>query len=191
MFLSKKSGFTLMEMIIVIIIIAVLSAFAVPSYLLAVERMQMAEADMLMGNTSRSQERYKLRMGGRYARHWGQLDSAPPALYGPAGLGYTTYCSKDSEQPEDGNCVSKGFKIVLYSTEFGGRGEGVVAERVNSKNYGYKLARLYEDKDTVYCAAGDEHTENDQRACADFLGLDEYDPSGEEVIATIEALAEE
>ncbi len=190
MFQQKQKGFTIIEMMVVILIVAILSSFAVPSYFRALERMKLAEADMMMGNVFRAQQRFKLRTETRYARYWGQLDMAPAELHGPAGKGVASYCSKDDPQPEGGICVENGFKITLYGARTGQTNAGVVSERVNNNNYSYKVARLYNDKDAIFCAAGEEHTENDKLVCADFMGLDEYDPSGEAVIAAIEATAE-
>ena len=190
MFQQKQKGFTIIEMMIVVLIVAILSSFAVPSYMLALERMKLAEADMMMGNVFRSQQRYKLRTDTRYARYWGQLDMAPTELHGQVSKKINVYCSKDDPQPEGGNCVGNGFKITLYGATAGESNAGVVSERVNNGNYSYKVARLYNDKDAIFCAAGEEHAENDKRVCADFMGLDEYDPSGEAVIAAIEATAE-
>lgn len=185
-----KAGFTLLEVMVAVVIVGILSAFAVSSYTSILERMKLSEADRMMGDVFRAQQRYRVRTQTRYALYWGQLDMAPADLHGPAGRGVSVYCTKDQPQPKDGNCLEDGFKITLYGSSSKEDYAGIVSERVNNHSYSYKLARLYNDKDAIFCAAGEEHTENDKRVCADFMGLDEYDPSGEAVIAAIEATAE-
>ena len=186
-----KAGFTLLEVMVAVVIVGILSAFAVSSYTSILERMKLSEADRMMGDVFRAQQRYRVRTQTRYARYWGQLDMAPADLHGSAGRGVTVYCTKDQPQPKDGNCLEDGFKITLYGSSSKEDYAGIVSERVNNHSYSYKVARLYNDKDAIYCAAGEMYPEKDRLACADFMGVEEYDPSAEEVIASIEALAEE
>ena len=77
MFASKKgsqnSGFTLVELAVVVVIIGVLAAFAVPRFLASVERSKAAEAFNYLASIHSSQERYHARQG-TYAGDLSTLD---------------------------------------------------------------------------------------------------------------------
>ena len=77
MFASKKgrrnSGFTLVELAVVVVIIGVLAAFAVPRFLASVERSKAAEAFNYLASIHSSQERYHARQG-TYAADLTSLD---------------------------------------------------------------------------------------------------------------------
>ena len=77
MFASKKgsrnSGFTLVELAVVVVIIGVLAAFAVPRFLASVERSKAAEAFNYLASIHSSQERYHARQG-TYAQDLSTLD---------------------------------------------------------------------------------------------------------------------
>lgn len=77
MFASKKgsrnSGFTLVELAVVVVIIGVLAAFAVPRFLASVERSKAAEAFNYLASIHSSQERYHARQG-TYASDLSTLD---------------------------------------------------------------------------------------------------------------------
>lgn len=62
---SKQSGFTLVELMIVIVIVGVLAAIAVPIYTNNVKRAKMSEADAALG-TIRTQLRVYYAENGAY-----------------------------------------------------------------------------------------------------------------------------
>ena len=77
MFASSKrkvSGFTLVELAVVVVIIGVLAAFAVPRFLASVERSKAAEAFNYLATTHSAQERYHARQG-TYASTIDDLDT--------------------------------------------------------------------------------------------------------------------
>lgn len=170
---------------VVVIIVAILAAVAMPTYFRSIENARMAEAEMWLGNVLRAQGRYQVRRNGEYAPYWRSLDIAPAGMETEEYMQAASYCTKDNEQPTDGNCVKNGFKITLHGT--GSADSGVVAQRVNSPQYSYKLARFYGDNtQELFCVAGEENPDNDRDICAEFLGLDTYDPSGEYAVTRIE-----
>ena len=60
---SSNSGFSLVELTIVVIVLGVLSTFAVPRFLQAVERTKAAEAFAYLAEVSSSQARYNAQHG--------------------------------------------------------------------------------------------------------------------------------
>ena len=185
-YLYKSSfGFTLMEMMVVVLIVAILAAIGLPAYFRSIENARMAEAEMWLGNVLRAQERYQVRRSGEYAPYWRSLDITPVGMNEAEYMQSASYCTKDDVQPADGNCTGNGFKITLYGVN--SPDSGVVAQRVNSGKYSYKLARFYKDNaKELFCVPGEENPENDRDICAQFLGLDAYDPSGEYAVINIE-----
>src|SRR5829696_6236674 len=74
----NRAGFTLVELAVVIIIIGVLAAFAVPRFLDSVERSKAAEAFNYLAAVRAAQERYQVRQG-TYAVDLDDLDIQMPA----------------------------------------------------------------------------------------------------------------
>ena len=70
---TNKSGFTLVELAVVVVIIGVLAAFGVPRFMDAVERSKAAEAFGYLDAVRSGQERYHAREG-IYAAHLTDLD---------------------------------------------------------------------------------------------------------------------
>ena len=60
---NKRSGFTLVELAVVVVIIGVLAAFAVPRFLASVERSKAAEAFNYLSSIQAAQERFHARQG--------------------------------------------------------------------------------------------------------------------------------
>ena len=73
-----RKGFTLVELAVVIIIIGVLAAFAVPRFLDSVERSKAGEAFNYLAAIRSAQERYQIRQG-TYCDDVTKLDIQMPA----------------------------------------------------------------------------------------------------------------
>ena len=69
----KRQAFTLVELAVVVVIIGVLAAFAVPRFIASVERSKAAEAFNYLSATQSAQERYHARQG-TYASDMADLD---------------------------------------------------------------------------------------------------------------------
>lgn len=82
---NKSRGITLIELVIVIIIVGLLAAIAIPSYRSFVLRSHRAEAKTALMNLASAQERFYLQ-NNSYATN-AVLSTAPPA---GLGIGATT-----------------------------------------------------------------------------------------------------
>ncbi len=78
-FKKNEKGFTLVELAVVVVIIGVLAAFAVPKFLSSVERSKAAEAFNFLATVQTAQERYHARQG-MYADSLDKLDVQLPRL---------------------------------------------------------------------------------------------------------------
>jgi prepilin-type N-terminal cleavage/methylation domain-containing protein len=71
---TRNSGFTLVELAVVVVIIGVLAAFAVPRFLSSVERSKAAESFNYLATIHSAMERYQARQG-TYADDIAKLDT--------------------------------------------------------------------------------------------------------------------
>jgi type IV pilus assembly protein PilE len=114
---SKSSGFTLVELMITVVIIAILSSIAVPAYRSYVQRSRRSEATSALLRIQAAQEKFFLQNNAYSAN----LVGAPPAGLGmlnttdsgnydlvlaPAGAGYTATATATSTQADDAKCVT-------------------------------------------------------------------------------------
>jgi len=71
--MKRRKGFTLLELIIVVIVIGILASIALPRYIRVTERARSAEARQVLGILRGSQIRYNS-LSGRWAQALGDLD---------------------------------------------------------------------------------------------------------------------
>ncbi len=75
---TRRRGFTLVELAVVIVIIGVLAAFGVPRFLQSVEKSKASEAFNYLSAVQSAQERY-IAQNGKYATNVTDLDLNLPA----------------------------------------------------------------------------------------------------------------
>ncbi len=166
--IRSKKGFTLLEILVTVVIIAILAAIGGVTYGRFIERMRMGEAEKLLGFGVYAQDRQIIRRG-RYTKHWHYLDATPRGA--KPGSNYlsedgTIYYTKG----HTGADARNGFSVFFQQWE----GQWyVTAQRSGNETYTYTMVRPFTEK-KVYCLPAEGNI-SDQRICLDFMGLDEAD----------------
>ena len=178
--MKNNKGFTLVELLVVVLIIGILAAMAMPAYFKAVERARASEADTLICAVVNAQNRYKMKTG-KYARYWKSLDTAPQGIEDQSAK----YCTKG--EVSGNTCTGNGFLIELVGTAANtGNSSGVKATRVGSGQYSYILWKKYESTQHPLCDAGEGHQDN-LDFCVEYTGVEDEDDAS----TTLDLVADE
>lgn len=178
-----KQGFTLLELMVVVIIIAIISSIGFMAYGRFMERMRIAEADTIMGTAILSQERVLLKFQ-HYTPYWHQLDAAPISVRTPKehndfanGKQNTIYYTRGgmlSGTPNNGFAVS--FEKDATDRWF------VIARRVGTGEYTYHIVRPFDS--TKFFCIPDYDNEKDVAICMDYMGVESPDELAEDPMET-------
>ena len=84
MIVKELKGFTMIELLVVVLIIGILAAIALPQYQTAMEKARATEAIMLGKNIADAANTYKL-VTGQWPSSYDTLDIAIPGAYTTAG----------------------------------------------------------------------------------------------------------
>lgn len=163
--MKHKKGFTLMEFIFVVIIVAVLSTIAVQTYAKVRERAKMSDAANMMTMGANAQERYFLKRNA-YTNKWSYLDVGVENKEGLFKNEDTSevYYTNGTGPDNTGDGFAVDFEFDYYRRGF------VVAQRVGSETYTYKLVRPF-GQGQLYCIPVSEN-EEDVNFCMDYAGVD-------------------
>ena len=122
---NHKLGFTLLELLVVVLIIGILAAIALPKYQRVVERSKMAEAVTIVKTIAQAQQRFYM-INNRYA-DCRDLEALDIDLGG----------SSDCRYPTDDSCICKQTDNFLYMAS---NSQGsVIAQSLRKPLYKYYI----------------------------------------------------
>lgn len=158
--LTSHKGFTLIEILVVVLIIGILAALAMPEYIKAVERSRLTEVVTLLDSIAKAQQR-KYMQTSRFINNFAGMDVAPESA-----TGSLFYTKGDPATGTNGN----GFAISLHSGNSYLTGYAQADRHRDGANlvYQYTVTRLYGSANTT-CSS---NTTKGQGLCADFCGID-------------------
>ena len=110
--MKNKKGFTLMEMMVVVLIIAGLAAVAYPTYSTIVTKARIAEA-LSLGEIVREAQQRALSLNGAYLTQFSQIHVSG---------GTRLIKSADVIVNGDGTLQKKNYKVTLLKTNTGAQG---------------------------------------------------------------------
>lgn len=128
----RRSGFTLIEVMITVVIVTILAAVAVPSFLDSVRKGRRSEAFTALSAMQLAQERYRSN-NATYASTLAAINTVTPtvpagyydlAITSPTATGYvvTAIAPSTSSQSSDGACAKLGVKVEGGAIEYAGTG---------------------------------------------------------------------
>lgn len=169
--MKNNKGFTLVELLVVVLIIGILAAMAMPAYFKSVERARIAEADTILGSVAQAQQRRWMK-NNSYSALFSGLDVSP------TNAASATFCTKGGTTSGEGasatTTCNNGFEITLGSTTNAYGSGSATATRVGNSQYSYVLTRKYQSTHTTCTGT----TEEDKALCADYCGTDTVSNTG-------------
>lgn len=127
---SRATGFTLVELMIAVVVVSILLAIAVPSFLDSMRKGRRSEAFTALSALQQAQERYRSN-NGSYASTLAAVNISTPT--GPAGYydlaigassatGYTITAVANGSQAKDGQCAKLGVQVEAGAILYAGTG---------------------------------------------------------------------
>lgn len=143
----NKKGFTLIEILVVVLIIGVLAAVAIPGYRKSIEKAKAAEAVAVINDAAKAEQDFAL-ASSRYTSYWDDLIVNHPNVV--AG---TVYCLKGANTANQNDCGNdSSYKIKLTVND--NNNSVVMATRMPNNPYAdYKLFKFMNGDPNIYCKA--------------------------------------
>lgn len=132
---AAQQGFTLVELMIAVVVVAVLASIAYPSFMDAVRKSRRAEATAALNKVQQAQERFRAN-NLQYASNLTAAPTASPpglglasttpggyytvAIVSASGSGYeaTATAVSGTTQAADGQCVKLGVRMTNATHEY-------------------------------------------------------------------------
>ena len=167
--LKNKKGFTLIEVLVVMLIIAILAAFGTLRYIKAVERARLTEVVVMLSQIAGAQQRRYMN-ATRFTENVGVLDTA---FRGTSGSSF--YTKKRASEAGGGS----GFLVTLSGAGWL-EGKAVAIRSLAdggtaSIPFSYEVHRYYINEATACRStpgADEMAAFNGSALCADFCGID-------------------
>ncbi len=168
---TYQAGFTLIEMLVAVLIVAILAAMGWSSYDRFVERMRIGDVVVLLGTVRAAQERTLL-LKHHYTRYWHYLDAVPKSITFPGEPNDFFNDDRTIYYTRGGNLAADGKMPPSFAVYFEQVGDNwyMVADRVGWGGFSYTLVRDFEKTDLV--CLPDYTSEKSIQLCMDVMGVD-------------------
>ncbi len=144
----NKKGFTLIEVLVVVLIIGVLAAVALPSYRKVVEKSKATQAVSILNDAAKAEQDFAL-ASSRYTKYWDDLVITHPNM-----VEGTVYCLQGENTDNQDDCGSDSTYKVKLTVGNTPDTSVVMATRMPNDAYGdYKLFKYMNGDPNIYCKA--------------------------------------
>ncbi|MCR5505001.1 MAG: prepilin-type N-terminal cleavage/methylation domain-containing protein [Elusimicrobiaceae bacterium] len=151
---NNYKGFTLIEILIVVLIIGVLASIALPFYRKAMEKAKAAEAIAVLNDAAKAEQDFAL-ASSRYTSYWEDLIVNHPNVV--AG---TVYCIKGTNTANQDDCGNDSIYKVKLTVGDNDKSVVMATRTPNNPYADYKLFKFMNGDPNIYCrAAGGSSTD--------------------------------
>jgi type IV pilus assembly protein PilE len=126
--LTRRNGFTLIELMIVVAVVALLATVALPSFLDQVRKSRRADAISALSQIQQAQERWRAN-NPQYSNDLAGIGVSNPssgyytlALPSASATGYTATATAAGAQASDSRCTALSITVSGGSTTYGATG---------------------------------------------------------------------